>query len=82
MENYSLIGAAIFVIFGLIWLVRGNFSQASVWIAIGIAFLAGFQRAGGAPDIPNRRVWVWIGIIVAVVLYVIQVIIDFRILGA
>lgn len=81
MENYSIGGAVLFVLLGLIWLVRGNFSEAATWVAIGIAFLAGFQSGEGRRDIPNRRTWVWIGILVAVVLYAIQGIIDFRIIG-
>jgi hypothetical protein len=80
MENYALVGGLIFVIFGVIGLVRGNFSDAAIWIAVGTAFWASFQKAEGTWDIPNRKMLIWLGIIVAAVLFVIQVARDFRVI--
>jgi hypothetical protein len=80
MESYALIGGLIFVIFGVIWAIRGSFYEAAAWIAIGTSFWAGLQKGEGARDIPNRKMLIWLGIIVAVVLFVIQALRDFSVL--
>jgi hypothetical protein len=80
MENYALVGGLIFVIFGVIGLVRGNLSDAAIWIAVGTAFWASFQKGEGTWDIPNRKMLIWLGVIVAVVLFVIQLARDFRVI--
>jgi hypothetical protein len=81
MENYALFGGLIFVIFGVIWLLRGNLSDAAIWIAVGTAFWASWQKAEGVRDIPNRKMLIWLGIIVAAVLFVIRVLQDFRVIS-
>lgn len=79
MENYALVGGAIFALLGIVWVIRGNFYEAATLIAIGTSFWAGLQRGEGARDIPNRKMLIWLGIIVAVVLYIIQALRDFRV---